>query len=130
MTIETEQKDKEQKRKPQRRSYKRGEENKTENKKARSNNKKESIKFEFKKENLKIIPLGGLEEIGKNITVFEYGNEIVLVDCGLEFPEDNMLGVDLVIPDVTYLERNNKRFSNNTWTRGSYWSYTIYIATN
>lgn len=109
MTIETEQKDKEQKRKPQRRSYKRGEENKTENKKARSNNKKESIKFEFKKENLKIIPLGGLEEIGKNITVFEYGNEIVLVDCGLEFPEDNMLGVDLVIPDVTYLERNKEK---------------------
>ena len=45
----------------------------------------EKLKFEFKKENLKIIPLGGLEEIGKNITVFEYGNEIILVDCGLEF---------------------------------------------
>ena len=60
-------------------------------------------------EKVKIIPLGGLEEIGKNITVFEYGNEIVLVDCGLEFPEDNMLGVDLVIPDVTYLERNKEK---------------------
>ena len=118
MTIETEQKDKEQKRKPQRRSYKRGEENKTENKKARSNNKKESIKFEFKKENLKIIPLGGLEEIGKNITVFEYGNEIVLVDCGLEFPEDNMLGVDLVIPDVTYLERNKEKIKGLVITHG------------
>ena len=59
-----------------------------------------------KKENLKIIPLGGLLEIGKNITVFEYGNEIVLVDCGLEFPEDDMLGVDLVIPDTTYIEKN------------------------
>ena len=68
---------------------------------------KSSNDFEFKKPNLKIIPLGGLEEIGKNITVFEYDNEIVLVDCGLEFPEDNMLGVDLVIPDVTYLERKN-----------------------
>lgn len=113
-----EQKDKEQKRKPQRRSYKRGEENKTENKKARSNNKKESIKFEFKKENLKIIPLGGLEEIGKNITVFEYGNEIVLVDCGLEFPEDNMLGVDLVIPDVTYLERNKEKIKGLVITHG------------
>ncbi len=118
MTIETEQKDKEQKRKPQRRSYKRGEENKTENKKARSNNKKENIKFEFKKENLKIIPLGGLEEIGKNITVFEYGNEIVLVDCGLEFPEDNMLGVDLVIPDVTYLERNKEKIKGLVITHG------------
>ena len=65
------------------------------------NKRKNTSKFEFKKENLKIIPLGGLDEIGKNITVFEYGNEIVLVDCGLEFPEDDMLGVDLVIPDVT-----------------------------
>ena len=118
MTIETEQKDKEQKRKPQRRNYKRGEENKTENKKARNNNKKDNIKFEFKKENLKIIPLGGLEEIGKNITVFEYGNEIVLVDCGLEFPEDDMLGVDLVIPDVTYLERNKEKIKGLVITHG------------
>ena len=107
MTLETEQKDKEQVRKPQKRNYKREENNKAENKKPKNNsNKKENTKFEFKKENLKIIPLGGLEEIGKNITVFEYGNEIVLVDCGLEFPEDDMLGVDLVIPDITYLERN------------------------
>ena len=67
-------------------------------------NKLEEVKF--KKENLKIIPLGGLLEIGKNITVFEYGNDIVLVDCGLAFPEDDMLGIDLVIPDLSYLEKN------------------------
>ena len=56
----------------------------------------------FKKSKLKIIPLGGLHEIGKNITVFEYEDEIIVVDCGLSFPEDDMLGVDLVIPDITY----------------------------
>ena len=65
--------------------------------------------FDFKPETIKIIPLGGLHEVGKNITVFEYGNEIVLVDCGLEFPEDDMLGVDLVIPDITYLEKNKEK---------------------
>ena len=75
-------------------------------------------KFEFKRENLKIIPLGGLDEIGKNITVFEYGNEIVLVDCGLEFPEDDMLGVDLVIPDVTYLEKNKEKIRGMVITHG------------
>ncbi len=75
-------------------------------------------KFEFKKENLKIIPLGGLDEIGKNITVFEYGNEIVLVDCGLEFPEDDMLGVDLVIPDITYLEKNKDKIKGLVITHG------------
>ena len=79
---------------------------------------KSSNDFEFKKPNLKIIPLGGLEEIGKNITVFEYDNEIVLVDCGLEFPEDNMLGVDLVIPDVTYLERNKEKIKGLVITHG------------
>ena len=55
---------------------------------------------------LKIIPLGGLEQIGMNITAFEYGDSIVVVDCGLSFPEDDMLGIDLVIPDVTYLKEN------------------------
>ena len=72
----------------------------------------------FKKPNLKIIPLGGLEEIGKNITVFEYDNEIVVVDCGLEFPEDNMLGVDLVIPDVTYLIKNKEKIKGLVITHG------------
>ncbi len=55
---------------------------------------------------LKIIPLGGLEEIGMNITAFEYDDSIVVVDCGLEFPTDDMFGIDLVIPDVTYLYNN------------------------
>ena len=90
------------------------------NKRPRVNNntKNLDLKFEFKKPNLKIIPLGGLEEIGKNITVFEYDDEIILVDCGLEFPEDNMLGVDLVIPDVTYLERNKDKIKGLVITHG------------
>ena len=74
--------------------------------------------FNFKKENLKIIALGGLDEIGKNITVFEYSDEIILVDCGLEFPEDDMLGVDLVIPDITYLERNKEKIKGLVVTHG------------
>ncbi|MDR1438656.1 MAG: ribonuclease J [Clostridiales bacterium] len=61
------------------------------------------------KKKLKVIPLGGLQEIGKNITVFEYGDEMIVVDCGLAFPEDDMLGVDLVIPDVTYLAKNKEK---------------------
>ena len=55
---------------------------------------------------VRIIPLGGLEIIGMNITAFEYEDTIIVVDCGLAFPEDDMLGIDLVIPDVTYLKRN------------------------
>ena len=78
-------------------------------------NKEQSI---FKKENLKIIPLGGLLEIGKNITVFEYGNDIVLVDCGLAFPEDDMLGIDLVIPDLSYLEKNKEKIRGLVITHG------------
>ena len=58
------------------------------------------------KPKVRIIPLGGLEQIGMNITAFEYEDTIVVVDCGLAFPTDDMLGIDLVIPDVTYLERN------------------------
>ena len=53
---------------------------------------------------LRIIPLGGLEQIGMNITAFEFEDSIVVVDCGLSFPEDDMLGIDLVIPDITYLK--------------------------
>ena len=72
-------------------------------KNSKTNKKEEGI---FKKSKLKIIPLGGIQEIGKNITVFEYEDEMVVVDCGLSFPDDDMLGVDLVIPDITYLKRN------------------------
>ena len=79
-------------------------------------NKVEEVKF--KKENLKIIPLGGLLEIGKNITVFEYGNDIILVDCGLAFPEDDMLGIDLVIPDLSYLEKNKEKIRGLVITHG------------
>ncbi len=75
-------------------------------------------KFQFKKSPLKIIPLGGLLEIGKNITVFEYENEMIIVDCGLAFPEDDMLGVDLVIPDITYLEKNKNKIKGLVVTHG------------
>lgn len=67
---------------------------------------------------LKIIPLGGLEQIGMNITAFEYGNSIVVVDCGLAFPEDDMLGIDLVIPDITYLLDNADKVEAFVITHG------------
>ncbi len=67
---------------------------------------------------LKIIPLGGVDGIGKNITVFEYANDIIVVDCGLAFPEDDMLGVDLVIPDITYLEENASKIKGVFLTHG------------
>ena len=69
-------------------------------------------------ERLKIIPLGGLNEIGKNMTVLEYGKDMIVVDCGLGFPEDDMYGVDLVIPDVTYLANNKNKLRGIFITHG------------
>ena len=67
---------------------------------------------------IKIIPLGGLEEIGMNMTAFEYNDGIIVVDCGLSFPSDDMLGIDCVIPDITF------------WSRRSYWCITIRFERN
>ncbi len=67
---------------------------------------------------LKIIPLGGLNEIGKNMTVLEYGKDMIVIDCGLGFPEDDMYGVDLVIPDVTYLAKNQEKLRGFFITHG------------
>jgi len=71
-----------------------------------------------KKHKLKIIPLGGLLEIGKNMTLFEYGDDIFAVDCGIAFPDDDMPGIDLVIPDVSYLEKNADKMRAFVITHG------------
>ena len=80
--------------------------------------RKVSEKVRFKKPRLKIIPLGGLHEVGKNITVFQYDEEMIVVDCGLSFPEDDMLGVDLVIPDITYVVKNQEKLKGMVITHG------------
>ena len=69
-------------------------------------------------EKMKIIPLGGLNEIGKNMTAYEYGGEIIVVDCGMAFPGDDMYGIDCVIPDVSYLLQNHKRLRGLFITHG------------
>ncbi len=71
-----------------------------------------------KAKKLKIIPLGGLDEIGKNLTALEYGNEIIMVDCGMAFPDEDMPGVDMVINDITYLEKNYSKVKGIFLTHG------------
>ena len=84
----------------------------------RKNTKKLNEEVRIKKSPLKVIPLGGLLEIGKNITVFEYEDEIIIVDCGLAFPTEDMLGVDLVVADTTYLEKNKDKIKGLVITHG------------
>ena len=67
---------------------------------------------------VKLTPLGGLNEIGKNITLFEYGDDAFLIDCGMAFPDDDMLGVDIVLPDFTYVEKNKDRIKGIVLTHG------------
>lgn len=67
---------------------------------------------------LKIIPLGGLHEIGKNMTVLEYGEDLIIIDCGLSFPEDEMFGIDIVIPDFSYLEKHRDKIKGLVLTHG------------
>lgn len=76
------------------------------------------MKQQSSDEKIKIIPLGGLEQIGMNITAFEYEDSIIVVDCGLAFPTDDMLGIDLVIPDVTYLKQNIDKVKGFVITHG------------
>ena len=71
-----------------------------------------------KEESVKVIPLGGLGEIGKNITAFECGDEIIVIDCGISFPDEEMYGVDLVIPDITYLKNNAEKVKGIFLTHG------------
>ena len=67
---------------------------------------------------IRIASLGGLHEIGKNMTMIEYGDDIIVVDCGIAFPDEDMLGIDLVIPDVTYLEKNKEKIRGILLTHG------------
>ena len=77
-----------------------------------------SKKVKTGNERVRIVPLGGLEQIGMNITAFETEESIIVVDCGLAFPEDDMLGVDLVIPDITYLQDNRDKVKGFVITHG------------
>lgn len=74
----------------------------------------------MKKQELKIIPLGGLGEVGRNMTVFEYGDDVLIVDLGLRFPEDDMPGIDFIIPDIHYLTEKKKRVLGVVFTHGHY----------
>lgn len=93
--------------------------NKTGSKKTASEPKKSRSKtIKRKSENLKVFPIGGLDEIGKNMTAFEYDNQIIIIDCGMSFPEDDMFGIDVVIPDFSYLIENSKKVKGVIITHG------------
>ena len=70
------------------------------------------------KQKLRIIPLGGMREVGKNMTVIEYKDELIVVDCGMTFPEDDMPGIDIVIPDIQYLIQNKHKIKAIVITHG------------
>ena len=89
----------------------------TDNKK-QTKRKGSSARTKQPKSTLRIIPLGGIGEVGKNMTVIEYGDSMIVVDCGLIFPEHDLLGIDYVIPDITYLENNSKKLKGFFITHG------------
>lgn len=91
---------------------------KAENKNIATRTRLARVQKNAKKEKVKIIPLGGIGEIGKNMTVIEYADEMVVIDCGLGFPDESMLGVDLVIPDTAYLEENADKIQGILLTHG------------
>lgn len=91
---------------------------KNQNKNRRRQNQKNTSSFKGRGEKLRIIPVGGLDEVGKNCTCIEYGRDIVVIDMGMQFPEEDMYGVDYLIPDITYLENRKQRIRGIVITHG------------